>query len=197
MRLAIKLFAIATLASTSYLSVAGANKVGGYFDIALGLGQQSADYWEESGVGFGGKIGIGYRFNVNFAIEAAYAGGTTSIDAPPGYDVDIDDHTGTFYGAVVGYYPLSEQIELLGRLGIGNSKTTSTVSGAGGSVKLKSASVTAPVFGVGLSYSPSDSNLRYNIEFTHLSKDESAENHSGNAGPNGLNLFSIGINVPF
>lgn len=190
---------IAALASVSTISVAAGNtsgakgRTGAYVDLGLGLAWQQADYWDDNGIGLGAKAAIGYRTRHQLAVEFGVAGGTADMN-PEGSSVDVEDSTTTIYGAVVGFYPLSEKVELFGRLGLGISSTVSTISDSFGTVEAESDSEGGPVYGAGVAWAVGSS-AAVTFEYNHFSDDRSDE--VSGFGPNGLDMYSVGVRLHF
>jgi outer membrane immunogenic protein len=73
---------------------------------------------------------LGYRFNDYLGVEGEFAGGLDhdKVAIAPGVDAKVKlDHQEAIYG--VGFLPITPQFDLLGRVGYGHSKTTTTLAG--------------------------------------------------------------------
>lgn len=100
---------------------------------------------------FGGFIG--YRLNDNFGVEGAYTGIGRYRSATQSGKADA------LSVAAVGYMPLSDKFELLGKLGLADAIGK---SGTGG---LENTNRIGPMVGVGLQYNVSDSvGLRLGVD---------------------------------
>lgn len=102
----------AILASSIVLLSATASAEGGY--LGLSVGQTDVDL---SGFDDGDSIAIsgGYKFNKNFAIEAAYVDlGESEDDIDPVWTLEADG----FNFSAVGIIPVNEKIDIFGKVGI-------------------------------------------------------------------------------
>lgn len=170
-------------------STAFAAKKGGYLDIGLGLASQTcAVCGQDVDAGIGGKIAVGYRFNEFVSLEAGFGGGQGSwtINGDK-----FDESTNTFFGAVVGTYPISKEFEVLGRIGVGSAKSTTSTN----NVNYNSGNTTVTVFGAGIGYTPIGTNLSWRLEYNQLSDDHSLEGNG--MGADGIDLLSIGAVIMF
>lgn len=191
MKFITKAVATLTLSTLSTLAMAGIS--GGYVDIGLGFASQECEYCgTDIDLGFGGKIAGGYRINDYVALEVGFAGGQGAWSDSG--STDAEESTNTIFGAVVGIYPFTTEFEVFGRLGLGNSKTVTTI----GDYEFKSNSASGAVLGLGAGYTPLGTKLTWRVEYNHLSSDKSTDyDSSGTVGPDGLGLFSLGVVVGF
>ena len=114
----------------------------------------------DSDVSLGGaQARIGFR-GAHFGIEAEGMIGVTG-DSIAGLDVDLDSQ---FAGYVVGYMPVSENVDLIGRVGYGTFQV-STPFGSGDAQTTN--------FGVGLQYNM-DANNGFRADYTYMSGDGNA-----------------------
>lgn len=73
---------------------------------------------------------LGYRFNDFLGVEGEVAGGLghDKVGVAPGVDAKVKlDHQEAIYG--VGFLPITPQFDLLGRVGYGHSKISTSVAG--------------------------------------------------------------------
>ena len=111
----------------------------------------------DSDISLGGaQARIGFR-GAHFGVEAEGMIGVTD-DSFAGLDVDLDSQ---FAGYVVGYMPVSENVELIGRVGYGTFEVD-TPFGSGDAQTTN--------FGVGLQYNMDDSN-GFRADYTYMSGD--------------------------
>jgi OOP family OmpA-OmpF porin len=114
----------------------------------------------------GYSAAVGYRFTPHFAIEGGYADlGNASVNFG---GLSASSEPKTYYGAVVGTYPLNAQVSVSAKLGAARSSTTlSYRDGVGAySGKEKQTSFT---FGVGASYALTPS-IAIVAEYQHFGK---------------------------
>jgi outer membrane immunogenic protein len=74
---------------------------------------------------------LGYRYNNWLGVEGELGGGVKSdrVTTAPGVSAKVKlDHEEALYG--VGFVPLSDKMELLGRVGYGNTKVSASAPGA-------------------------------------------------------------------
>lgn len=119
-------------------------------------------------------IGVGYRFNSTFAVELAYrdmlsiSDGATYEDYEYLFDTDVR----AYQASVVANYPLNNQMQIFGRLGVGRLDIDSSVyQNSWGEVTREqtSESETKALFGVGVGYSFTD-NLGARLEYSRFAK---------------------------
>jgi opacity protein-like surface antigen len=75
---------------------------------------------------------LGYRFNDYIGVEGEVAAGLNKdkVNIAPGVDAKVKlNHEEAIYG--VGFLPLSPRFDLLGRVGYGHSKISTSIPGAG------------------------------------------------------------------
>lgn len=184
--------AVAVIALSTLSTFAMADKSGFYMDFGLGIASQNCGgCGTDIDNGFGGKIAGGYRFNDYVAAEVGFAGGQGSWSGTG--DFDVEESTNTFYGAVVGILPFASDFEVFGRLGLGSSKSVTTIE----DTEFKSDAKVGIVFGLGLGYTPPGTKMTFRAEFNHLSSDESDVAFGETMGPDSLNLFGVGFVLGF
>lgn len=114
----------------------------------------------DSDISLGGaQARIGFR-GAHFGVEAEGMIGVTD-DSFAGLDVDLDSQ---FAGYVVGYMPVSENVELIGRIGYGTFQV---------STPLGSGDAQTTNFGVGMQYNMDDNN-GFRADYTYMSGDGNA-----------------------
>lgn len=121
---------------------ATANADGGY--VGLSLGQTDVDL---SGFDDANSKAIsgGYRFNKNFAIEAAYIDlGESEDDIDPIWTLETDG----FNFSAVGIIPVSDKVDIFGKVGVFTWEVTLDEAGYG---ELASEDGTDISFGIGAS----------------------------------------------
>src|ERR1700742_1102660 len=114
-------FAAATPAFAQFQPTA---KTGAYVNLGytnFGIGDANIDAIQ-------GRLG--YRFNDYLGVEGEFAGGLDhdKVAIAPGLDARVKlDHQEAIYG--VGFLPITPQFDLLGRVGYGHSKLSTSVAG--------------------------------------------------------------------
>lgn len=99
-------------ASAVLIASATVHAEGGYFGVSIG--QTEVDI---TGFDDGDSVSItgGYRVNKNFAIEATYIDfGESEDDEPPIWTIEADG----FNFSAVGIIPVSEKVEVFGKVGM-------------------------------------------------------------------------------
>lgn len=163
------------LLATAAVSASAADEVGPYGFLSGGLASWSADQTSDD-TGFGFKAGLGYRVNRYFAVEGGYAYlGKTDLDfggtaKSSGFILDA-----------VGHYPLSSNVDAIGRLGLysGNNKATGIESKTKMTVKV----------GLGAEYKL-QSNMSLRGEWEHYSAKYPGETAK-------IDMFTVGLNYAF
>ena len=120
-----KIIAIAALSAALTTSAFAADNTT-YVNIGLG----SATYKNTGGFPNPGKfdLGIGYSFTPTLSAELSYHqfGDSTLVDVASG--ISVTAGVSSFTAAVVGNYPINEQVSLLGKIGFARNKTDLTAS---------------------------------------------------------------------
>ena len=190
---------LALLAASAISVPAFAADTGGYVfgmfgqtkvkDIdTTGLGNPSKD---DTGTGF--KVGGGYAFTRNFAVEGAYVdlGKATASGTFGGSNASATFKSSGLLVAAVGMVPLSQQFSLLGRLGLINAtvKIDATLGNASASDKSTDMKTT---FGVGASYS-------FTPKFAVRADYDVYQKLGDNAttGESDVNMLSVGVVYKF
>ena len=153
-----------------------------------GLGNPSKD---DTDTGF--KIGGGYAFNRNFAVEAAYVdlGKATASGTFAGSNASVTFKASGLVVAAVGMVPLSQQFSLLGRLGLINATVKVDASLGNASASDKSTDMKT-TFGVGVAYSFTQQfAVRADYDIYQKLGD------SATTGESDVNMLSIGVVYKF
>lgn len=157
-----KTVSVAVIASAMAMS-ANAQDAGSTYYVEVGA--SSIEFLDED---FGTlNLGVGYNFNRNFAVEGNLAFGVTEKT----YDFDGDeikakvDYTLGVYA--VGSLPVSENVDLLGRIGF--VKGQFKVSGFGVSA---SEDDSGPALGVGVRYFPNGGVHGVRADYTRYEFDD-------------------------
>ncbi len=77
------------------------------------------------------RLGVGYQFNQNFGLEGSYIdfGKSTVTATVLGVGINAGDATATGFGiAAIGSLPVSDTVELFGKVGYNSIKATATPS---------------------------------------------------------------------
>lgn len=143
-----KKIAAAVLLSAVVAAPAFAADEGFYAGLALGNGKpgatpSAAGLSKKSEFIYGGLAG--YQYNKNLAVEAQFTGVGKAVDVA-GNSVKADALSLT----AVGLLPVTDSFELLGKLGVASTKTTSSVGAAN-----QGASRTGVTYGLGAQYNVS------------------------------------------
>jgi OOP family OmpA-OmpF porin len=126
------------------------------------------------------KLFGGYRIHRNFAAELFYANlGEIRVSTGP---VSATGKTTSFGIAALGIFPVGEQFELFGKLGIASSDQKVSATGPGATIS-DSGSGTDILFGVGASYNFSRS-FALRAEWERFNDSE-------------INVMSIGVQYKF
>jgi OOP family OmpA-OmpF porin len=121
-------------------------------------------------------VGIGYRLNSTYAIELAYrdmlslSEGGTYEDYGYRYDTDVS----AYQASVIANYPLNNQVNIFGRLGIGRLDIDSSLyQNAWGDLTREQSneSETKALFGIGMGYSFTD-HFGVRLEYSRFAKVE-------------------------
>lgn len=100
------------------------------------------------------KVFGGYRFNKNFAAEAAYERlGKVSVRYDDGVDwVKMEAEATAITFTALGFMPINEALSVFGRFGFAMADVDVDASNSLGDSASTSGSSTSPVFGVGIQY---------------------------------------------
>lgn len=131
-----------------------------YQDGTVATGVQFSDIVSEDYNGYAPYIG--YKFNKNIALEIGYSGmiSDASSKTVSGITYKGDTSYWSVYGDLIGMYPVSESVSLLGSLGYEriNVNTDVTVtSGASSATSSTSSDTNAYRFGLGAQWNITDS----------------------------------------
>ena len=182
-----KKIAIAAVISAVFSAPALAADQGFYAGVTVGNG--SPNFTAPAGTAFtktskitaGGLVG--YQINKNFAVEGAYTGIGQENTATGNVSGNALSLTG------VGILPLSDVLSAYGKLGLANTKTSSSVAGIG------NASRTAVTYGLGLQYKAAENigvRLGWDRYGSATVDTATALKHNANA-----NVFTAGVVVQF
>jgi OOP family OmpA-OmpF porin len=131
------------------------------------------------------KLGGGYAFNRNLAVEGAYVDFGKATASAGGQTVEAKASGLVVVG--VGMLPLNNQFTLLGRLGVING--TVKLSGPGGS---ESATKLKTTFGIGVAYSLTS---QFAVRADYDSYKKLGDNNT--TGESDVSLISIGVVYKF
>ncbi len=139
------------------------------------------------------KLGGGYAFNRNLAVEAAYVdlGKATFSGTVVGVNVSGTTKASGPVVVAVGMLPLGNQFTLLGRLGVIDATVKADASGGGFSASEKSTKVKT-TFGIGVTYSFTQQ-FAIRGDFDRYSK----LGDSNTTGESDVDMISIGVVYKF
>jgi hypothetical protein len=155
--------AIVTLSIASLALVTAAQAEGaGKFTVGVGYSNVKLGSEDFKAINVNG----GYQFYDNFGVEGTY---TSGIDNKTvlGAKVKLNYVVGVF-GA--GYWPVSENVDIIGRLGYGKGKVTASLGGFAGS-----GDESGVAYGVGVRYFPSGGNGGVRADFTRYDLGDDAD----------------------
>lgn len=123
-------------------------------------------------------LGLGYRVNNTLAIELAYRDmlSFNERDSYEDYEYRLDTDVTAIQISVLASYPLNEQVNIFGRLGVGRIDIDSTFyenSWGTTSREADNESATKALFGIGASYAFTE-NLAARLEYSRFAKIEEA-----------------------
>src|SRR5712691_80519 len=174
---------------------------GGYLVGMVGQTKFNQDATDTTGLanasvkdtGTGIKLGGGYAFNRNLAVEAAYVdlGKATFSGTVVGVNVSGTAKASGPAVVAVGMLPLGNQFTLLGRLGVIDATVKADASGGGFSASDKATKVKT-TFGIGVAYSFSHQ-FAIRGDFDRYSK----LGDSNTTGESDVDMISIGVVYKF
>ncbi|HEU5435531.1 MAG TPA: outer membrane beta-barrel protein [Telluria sp.] len=114
----------------------------------------------------GASVAVGYRFTPTFSIEGGYAtfGKVSDSDSSSQASIKSD----AIYAAVVGTFPVSPKVSLIGKLGVARGKSEMYVASGTFSANIDQ-NKTGAMFGFGAAYAVTPS-LAVVTEFQHFGK---------------------------
>lgn len=176
---------LATLLSLSAVSAHAAdfkdNFYGGFnFGLTTATG---TGFTSTTGLGVGGHVG--YSFSRSISAELAL----NEIGVGWKYATIADVTSTALSAAVVGFYPMQDNIDLYGKLGVANSKVSVSCQGCASN---PSQSKTAPTFGAGVEFGH-DSKASFRFGFDHYN----LAAYSGNGANWSGNDYSVAANFKF
>ena len=145
------------------------------FYIGAGVGQAEVDFQEIAGTSVqddsdtSWKIYGGYNFNQHFAVELAYTDLGESDVTILGQDTDIDADVLSI--ALVGKYPVSEQIDVFGKLGYADIDADADVAGVGST----SVSESDVLYGLGVDYAVTEQ-VDIRLEWERMDFEDEVDN---------------------
>lgn len=193
MKLIKNLLILSTLAATSaFAASAGfyAGATAGYGSINFksytypGHDGATVSASKKTGLAYG--VQLGYNFNQYIGIEAAYNKLPKLTLKTSGVKKTQSSKMSDYSLSVVGYYPLNDQFDLVGKAGYASVKA----SGDG-----DSNSKGTPVFAVGAQY-VLQQNMYLQATYSYFLKKNSFPKDGDNYRPN-INLFAVSFNYNF
>jgi OOP family OmpA-OmpF porin len=122
---------------------------------------------------YGGKIYGGVMFDKNFGLEAGYTdfGKSSYGYTVNGLNGNIDAHAKSYYIAGKASWPVNEQINVFGKLGVAHNKNDVTTSGLAAVYNTGDSSKTSVYAGVGAEYA-FNQKVSAVVEYEHYGKND-------------------------
>ncbi len=145
-----------------------------------------------SGPSTGYRIGGGYRFTPNWAVEADYAhasgssgGGGYGMASGPAFD------STSIQAAVIGAYPVHDMIDVFAKLGIASNKLSGSAVSTLEASGFSGFSATSLLWGFGVQYNPVKE-IGIRLQYENLGKTTRI-----NAGLSDLSAATISLGVAY